>query len=111
MNTLALSIVERTREIGMLRAVGMDRRPLRHMIRYEAVVISVFGALLGLGLGILYGSALQHAAAADGMTVLSIPFGQLGLYLLAAIVIGVVAAIWPARRAVRMHILRAIAHE
>jgi putative ABC transport system permease protein len=111
MNTLALSVLERTREIGVLRAVGMGRRQLRRMIRYEAVVISVFGALLGLGLGVLCGWALQRASEADGMTVLSIPFGQLGLYLLAAIVIGVVAAIWPARRAARTHILRAITYE
>jgi putative ABC transport system permease protein len=110
-NTLGLSVIERTREIGLLRAVGMERRQVRHMIRYESLIIAVFGALLGLGLGVLYGSALQRASAADGMAVLSIPFRQLGLYLLAAIAIGVGAAIWPARRAVRLRILRAISQE
>jgi ABC-type antimicrobial peptide transport system permease subunit len=110
-NTLGLSVIERTREIGLLRAVGMERRQVRRMIRYESLIIAVFGALLGLGLGVLYGSALQRASAADGMAVLSIPFRQLGLYLLAAIAIGVSAAIWPARRAARLRILRAISHE
>jgi putative ABC transport system permease protein len=110
-NTLAMSVIERTRELGLLRAIGMDRRQLRHMIRYESLIIAVFGALLGLGLGVLYGSALQRASAADGMAVLSIPFRQLGLYLLAGIGIGVAAAIWPARRAARVRILQAISHE
>jgi len=110
-NTLGLSVIERTREIGMLRAVGMDRRQLRHMIRYEAVIVGAFGAALGVGLGVLYGSALQRASAEDGMAVLSIPLRQLALYLLAGIAIGVAAAIWPARRAARVRILRAIAHE
>jgi putative ABC transport system permease protein len=71
----------------------------------------VFGALVGLGLGVLYGSALQRGSAADGMAVLSIPFRQLGMYLLAGIAIGVAAAIWPARRAARIRILGAIAHQ
>jgi ABC-type antimicrobial peptide transport system permease subunit len=110
-NTLGLSVIERTRELGLLRAVGMDRGQLRHMIRYESLIIAVFGALLGLGLGVLYGSALQRASAADGMAALSIPFRQLGLYLLAGIAIGVAAAIWPARRAARVRILQAISHE
>jgi putative ABC transport system permease protein len=110
-NTLGLSVIERTREIGLLRAVGLDRRQVRQMIRYESLIIAVFGALLGLGLGVLYGSALQRASAADGMAVLSIPFRQLGLYLLAAIGIGVAAAIWPARRAARLRILQAISHD
>jgi putative ABC transport system permease protein len=104
-------VIERTHEIGVLRAVGMDRRQVRRMIRYEAVVISVLGALLGLGLGVIYGWTLQRASAADGMTTLSIPLGQLGLYFLAAPLIGVVAATWPARRAARMDVLRAIATE
>jgi len=110
-NTLGLSVIERTRALGLLRAVGLDRGQVRHMIRYESLIIAVFGALLGLGLGVLYGSALQQASAADGMAVLSIPFRQLGLYLLAGIAIGVAAAIWPARRAARVRILQAISPE
>jgi ABC-type antimicrobial peptide transport system permease subunit len=110
-NTLGLSVIERSRELGLLRAVGMDRGQLRHMIRYESLIIAVFGALLGLGLGVLYGSALQRASAADGMAALSIPFRQLALYLLAGVAIGVAAAIWPARRAARVRILQAISHE
>jgi ABC-type antimicrobial peptide transport system permease subunit len=110
-NTLALSVVERTREIGLLRAVGMQRRQLRRMIRYEAVVISVFGAVLGLGTGVIFGAAIQRAMAGDGMEVLAIPAGRLGLYALAAALLGVVAAAWPARRAARTDILRAIAAE
>jgi putative ABC transport system permease protein len=110
-NTLALSVIERTREIGLLHAIGMQRRQLRRMIRYEAVVISVFGGLLGLGTGMIFGIAVQHAMADRGMDVLAIPFGRLGLYALAAALIGVVAAIWPARRAAKTDILHAITTE
>jgi putative ABC transport system permease protein len=110
-NTLALSVIERTREIGLLRAVGMDRRNLRRMIRYEAVMIAVFGAVLGLGTGVIFGWAFQRAEAGKGLHVLAIPVGRLGLYVLAAVVIGVIAAIWPARRAAKMDILRAISTE
>lgn len=107
-NTLALSVVERTREIGLLRAVGMQRRQVRRMIRYEAVLISVFGVLLGLGVGVVFGVAVRHAMADEGVDVLAIPFAQLGAYVLAGAVIGVLAAVWPARRAARTDILRAI---
>jgi putative ABC transport system permease protein len=110
-NTLALSVLERTREIGLLRAVGMQRRQVRRMVRYEAVVISVFGGVLGLGTGVIFGVAIQRAMAGDGMAVLAIPAGRLGLYALAAALIGVIAAIWPARRAAKTDILRAIATE
>jgi putative ABC transport system permease protein len=108
-NTLALSVTERTREIGLLRAVGMSRRQLRSMLRYESVLIAAFGATLGLGIGVAFGWALQRVLADDGIGLLSIPFGQLALYVAAAAVLGVVAAIWPARRAARMDVLRAIA--
>ena len=108
-NTLALSVIERTREIGLLRAIGMGRRQLRSMIRYESVVISVFGALLGVLVGVGFGWAIQAGLASDGVDVLSIPVGQLAGYLLAAGAVGVLAAIWPARRAARMDVLRAIA--
>ncbi|WP_433336310.1 ABC transporter permease [Spirillospora sp. CA-294931] len=109
-NTLALSVIERTREIGLLRAVGMERRELRRMIRYEAVIVSVLGAVLGLGIGLLSGVAVQNAMASDqGLDVLAIPYGRLALYLLGAGLIGVVAAAWPAHQAARTKILHAIA--
>ncbi|MBC6467880.1 ABC transporter permease [Actinomadura alba] len=107
-NTLALSVIERTREIGLLRAVGMSRRQLRRMVRYESVVIAVFGATLGLAVGVASGWALQRAMADQGVDVLTIPFGRLAGYAVVAAVIGVIAAIWPARRAARMDVLRAI---
>jgi ABC-type antimicrobial peptide transport system permease subunit len=110
-NTLALSVVERTREIGLLRAVGMSRRQLRRMVRYESVLIAAFGTALGLTVGVLSGWALQRAMAEQGVGVLSIPFGLLALYMAAATAIGIVAAIWPARRAARMDVLRAISTE
>jgi putative ABC transport system permease protein len=110
-NTLALSVVERTREIGLLRAVGMSRRQLRRMIRYESVLIAAFGTALGLTVGVTSGWALQRAMADQGVGVLSIPFGLLVLYMAAAAAIGIIAAIWPARRAARMDVLRAISTE
>ncbi|WP_327000814.1 ABC transporter permease [Dactylosporangium sp. NBC_01737] len=110
-NTLGLAVVERTREIGLLRAVGMKRRQVRAMIRYESVVIAVFGAALGLLLGVGLGVATQRVLAGEGIEVLDIDAVRLALYLLSAIVIGVVAAIWPAWRAARMDVLKAIHHE
>ncbi len=108
-NTLALSVIERTREIGLLRAVGMSRRQVSRMVRQESVVIAVFGAMLGLGIGVASGWAMQRAMVSEGVDVLSIPVRRLGAYLLAAAVIGVAASIWPAWRAARMNVLRAIA--
>ncbi|MFF4950897.1 ABC transporter permease [Streptomyces chattanoogensis] len=109
-NTLAMSVFERTREIGMLRAIGLDRAGIRQMIRLESVVISVFGALLGIGTGIFL------AWAAGGMTSSSmplyetaLPWAKLGLFVALALLIGVLAAIWPAHRAARLNMLRAIA--
>ncbi|MFI5906721.1 ABC transporter permease [Dactylosporangium sp. NPDC051541] len=110
-NTLALSIIERTREIGLLRAIGLRRGQLRRMIHYEAVIVSVSGALLGLATGVGFALVVQRAAAGDGIEVLSVPVGRLALYVVAAAVIGVLAAIWPARGAARMNVLRAIASE
>jgi ABC-type antimicrobial peptide transport system permease subunit len=110
-NTLALSVIERTREIGLLRAVGMQRRQVRRMIRYESVLISIFGALLGLIVGTLAGSATQQAVVDSGVDVLSVPYGRLVLYLLAGALIGMFAAIWPARRAARMDVLQAVSTE
>jgi putative ABC transport system permease protein len=107
-NTLALSVIERTREIGLLRAVGTSRRQLRRMIRLESVVIAVFGALLGIGLGVAFGAALQRGAADSGVQVLDIPVGTLVVYVIVAGIIGVLAALWPAWRAGRMDVLAAI---
>jgi putative ABC transport system permease protein len=107
-NTLALSVIERTHEIGLLRAVGMGRRQVRRMVRLESVVIAVFGTLLGLALGVALGSALVTALNDEGIDQLVIPYGQLVLYLLAGALIGVIAAVWPARRAARLDVLRAI---
>lgn len=108
-NTLALSVIERTRELGLLRAVGMSRRQLRRMVRLESVVIAVYGAALGLVLGGIFGISLVQALAGEGIDVLSVPVGQLLALLVLGAVIGVVAATFPARRAARLQILDAIA--
>ena len=110
-NTLVLSVVERTREIGLLRAVGTTRRQLRRMIRVESVVIAVFGALLGIVLGVVFGVALQRAIADQGINVLSIPWVLLVAFLVVAGLVGVLAALWPARRAARLDVLRAVTTE
>ncbi|TDC77542.1 FtsX-like permease family protein [Actinomadura sp. 7K507] len=110
-NTLALSVIERTREIGLLRAIGISRRQLRRMIRLESIMIAVFGAVLGMGIGIAFGAALQNALADQGLGVLSIPYGTLVVYLAVAAAIGVLAALWPAWRAGRMDVLKAISTE
>jgi putative ABC transport system permease protein len=110
-NTLALSVFERTRELGLLRAVGMSRRQTRKMIRWEAVIISVIGALVGLLIGTFFGWALVEALADEGISEFSIPGGQLLLYLVLAGLAGVLAAIPPARRAARLNVLDAIATE
>src|SRR5205823_6542518 len=110
-NTLALSIFERTREIGLLRAVGMARRQVRSMIRSEAVIIAVFGALLGTAVGLFFGWAMVRALHDQGVMALSIPGGQLLAYVAAAGGAGVLAAILPARRAARLNVLEAVATE
>ena len=110
-NTLALSVIERTREIGLLRAIGVSRRQLRLMIRLESVVIAVLGAVLGVGLGIVFGVTLMYALRDQGLERISIPVGQLVVFLALSLVIGVLAAVFPARRAARLDVLRAIATE
>ncbi|MFI8091638.1 ABC transporter permease [Streptomyces sp. NPDC086080] len=110
-NTLALSVVERTREIGLLRAIGLSRRQLRRMIRLESVVIAVFGAILGLGLGLVWGLCIQQVLALQGMTALAIPWGTVAAVVIGAAVVGIAAALLPALRASRMNVLEAIAHE
>jgi putative ABC transport system permease protein len=110
-NTLSLSVIERTREVGLLRAVGVGRRQLRTMIRLEAVVVAVFGALLGLVMGVLFGATLVLALEDQGLTELAVPVTWLAGFLVAAAVVGVLAAVFPARRAARLDVLRAIATE
>jgi putative ABC transport system permease protein len=110
-NTLGLSIIERTREIGLLRAIALKRREIRLMITLESVIISLLGATVGLILGVGFGAALQHLMADQGITVLSVPWGQLLAFLAAAAVVGVLAAVWPARRATRIDILKAVSSE
>ncbi len=110
-NTLALSVIERTREVGLLRAVGLSRRQLRTMVRLESMVISLLGAVLGVGLGLVFGVALQRSQADAGIGVLSVPGVQLVVFVALAAVIGVLAAVWPARRAARLDVLRAITTE
>ena len=110
-NTLALSIIERTREIGMLRAVGTLRSQVRTMIRWESIVISFFGAFTGVGLGLVLGISLQRLLADDGITELAIPWTLIAIVLLATAAVGVLAAVWPARRAANLDVLAAIRTE
>lgn len=110
-NTLVLSVIERTREIGLLRAVGTSRGQVRLMVTLEAVTISLLGAALGTGLGLVFGACLQRVLAGMGLTQLVIPWGTIGLALGGAVIVGVVAAALPSRRAARLDILDAIAQE
>jgi putative ABC transport system permease protein len=109
-NTLSLSVLERTREIGLLRAVGMSRGQLRRSITWESALIAVLGATIGMGLGLFFAWAVI-AALEDDVLVLSIPWDQVALALVAAALAGVVAAVIPAWRASRRDILEAIAYE
>ena len=110
-NTLALSVVERTRELGLLRAVGLARRQLRRMIRAESVLISLYGAVLGVVIGLAFGAALVSALKEQGIDQFAIPVVRIGWVFVAAALGGVVAAILPARRAARLNVLAAIAEE
>jgi putative ABC transport system permease protein len=109
-NTLALSIHERTRELGMLRAIGMSRRQVRTMIRYEAVITALIGALLGMVVGVIFAALIAQPLKDEGF-VLSYPIGTLILMLVFAAIAGVVAAIGPARRASRLDVLEALHYE
>ena len=110
-NTLALSVIERTREVGLLRAIGLSRGQLRRMVRLEAIVIAVLGAVLGVGMGLVFGLALMASLADDGLEVIAVPGWQLLGYVVAAGLVGVLAAWFPARRAARLDVLKAIATE
>ena len=107
-NTLALSVIERTRELGLLRAVGMQRTQLKRMIRVESLVIAVFGALLGLVVGVAFGAALVDSLHDQGITSFAIPWVRIVEVLVVAGLGGVVAAALPARRGARLNILQAI---
>jgi putative ABC transport system permease protein len=109
-NTLALSIHERTRELGMLRAVGMTRRQVKRVIRYEAVITALIGALLGSALGVLFAALISRPLADEGFE-LAYPVGQLIVILVLAALAGVLAAIGPARRAAKLDVLEALAYE
>jgi putative ABC transport system permease protein len=112
-NTLALSVHERAQEIGLLRAIGLDRTGVKRMIRLESMVISLFGGVLGVGLGVFLGWALGELVSTLGIDTWSlvVPWGRLALVLSAAAVVGVVAALWPARRAANLNVLDAIKTE
>jgi putative ABC transport system permease protein len=110
-NTLALSVLERTRELGLLRAIGLRRAQMMRMVTVESVVISVFGALLGLAVGTGLGAAVVRALRSEGITSLALPWSRMAVYLVLAGLVGVAAAVLPAIRAGRINVLEAIAHE
>jgi putative ABC transport system permease protein len=108
-NTLALSVIERTRELGLLRAVGMLRRQVRRMVRAEAILVSLIGAALGIVVGEILALALLQSLRSTGLTAVVIPWATLVVVLILGGIAGVFAAIWPARRAARLDVLAAIA--
>jgi putative ABC transport system permease protein len=110
-NTLVLSVFERTHEIGLLRAVGMVRRQIRAMIRSESVILAVFGAVIGIVVGTGLGIALSSSLKSQGITNIVVPFPSLLIFLALAAVLGLIAASWPARRAAKLDVLAAIAAE
>jgi putative ABC transport system permease protein len=110
-NTLALSIFERTRELGVMRAVGMTRGQLRGMIRWESVIIALQGTVLGLLIGVFFGWALVLAMKDQGISVFSVPVTSLVIMVVLAALAGLVAAILPSRRAAKLNVLRAIVSE
>jgi putative ABC transport system permease protein len=110
-NTLMLSVFERTREIGLLRAVGMKRRQVRAMIRSEAVILAIFGAIIGIIIGTGMGIALVSSLKQQGITDTVVPASNLLVFLVLSALLGLVAASWPARRAAKLDVLAAIAAE
>ncbi len=109
-NTLVLSVFERTRELGMLRAVGMTRRQVRRMIRHESIVTALIGAALGIALGLFLAGLVTRALSSDGV-VFAVPWVTLVVFVIAAVVAGMLAAIFPARRASRLNVLEALQYE
>jgi putative ABC transport system permease protein len=110
-NTLMLSVFERTHEIGLMRAVGMERHQVRAMIRSEAVIIALFGAVIGAVIGTGLGVALAASLRQHGVTDIAIPLGRLVVFLIISALLGLYAASWPARRAAKLDVLAAIATE
>jgi putative ABC transport system permease protein len=110
-NTLALSILERTRELGLLRAVGMSRSQLRSTVRWESIIVAVFGSLLGLASGTFFGWAVVRALADEGIDTLTVPVGSLLIVTGIAAFAGAMAAVLPARRAARLDVLKALVME
>ncbi|MFI9078501.1 ABC transporter permease [Streptomyces sioyaensis] len=111
-NTLAMSVFERSQEIGMLRAIGLDRQGIKRMVRLESLVISLFGGVLGIGLGVFFGWAAGELIGGALPTYeLVLPWARIGLFLALAAVVGVLAALWPARRAAKLNMLAAIKAE
>jgi putative ABC transport system permease protein len=110
-NTLALSILERTRELGLVRAIGMRRRQVVEMVIVESIVIAVFGALLGTTLGSGLGVAVVAALKDKGIPTLSLPWGSMGIFVGLALIVGLLAAVIPSVRASRVNVLEAIAYE
>jgi len=109
-NTLVLSVFERTRELGMLRAVGMTKRQTRRMVRHESVITALIGAALGLPLGIGLAALVTQALSKYGVSF-SLPVGTVTVFAVVAIVAGILAAVAPARRAARLDVLRALQYE
>ncbi|WP_406372436.1 ABC transporter permease [Streptomyces sp. NBC_00647] len=111
-NTLAMSVFERSQEIGMLRAIGLDRKGIKRMVRLESLVISLFGGVLGIALGVFFGWAAGELLGSRMSTYeLVLPWGRMAVFLLLAAAVGVLAALWPARRAARLNMLTAIKSE
>ena len=110
-NTLALSIFERTREIGLLRAVGMNRGQIRRMIRWEAIIVAIIGTILGIIVGLFFGVVVTAALESQGIDRLSIPLAQILGMMIFGVIAGLLSAIIPARRAAKLNILEAIAYE
>ncbi|MGX1117343.1 ABC-type antimicrobial peptide transport system permease subunit [Streptomyces ambofaciens] len=108
-NTLAMSVYERQQELGMLRAIGLDRRRVKRMVRLESLTISLFGGVMGVALGVFFGWAVGQLIGDSLSTYeLVLPWPRLILFLFLAGVVGVLAALWPARRAARLNVLQAI---
>ncbi len=107
-NTLALSVVERTRELGILRAVGAPGRLIRRTVRLESVVICAYGGVLGIAVGVLFGAVMQHVMLGNPLLNIAVPTAVIATALVGMLAVGVLSALWPARRAARTEILTAI---